>query len=118
MAPDSGFNTGKDMPMRNQYGLRQQGGIICPANRDDQGPAKQRIHCLIWKDMPDFWENSEASGWPTFCSKICHYGHMDAMQRSVAFRAHRRWLNLRKDIFNRQKWLSTLRLRDRSGRML
>ena len=49
------------------------GGIICPWNRDDHGPAKQRIHCMVWKDWQDF-DDWAAEGDHYFCRVLCQYG--------------------------------------------
>lgn len=48
-------------------------GIICPWNQNDKGPAKMRVHCLVWKNKEDFDEwASEGNNY--FCRVHCMYG--------------------------------------------
>ncbi len=66
-------------------GPNPDAGIICPWNKDDQGPAGMRIHCLIWKNWDDFLEWSAEAG---YCRPICHFGrNPEATRRSKEIRA-------------------------------
>lgn len=64
-------------------------GIICPWNKDDTGPAKERIHCLVWRNWEDFsGEFASDHSDPVFCTRHCQYGrNPEARRRSVEIRA-------------------------------
>lgn len=67
-------------------GLPQLGGLICPFNADNHGPAKKRIHCLVFDSYED-WDNEgkDYHGPGTrFCEKNCHYGNMTQSQMTKA----------------------------------
>ena len=90
-------------------------GILCPWNRNTNGPAKQRIWCYVWANEADFndW-GAEGNFW--FCRSACHYGHMEAAQRSRAWNSHKAFL-VRKRWHQRfARKIAGFRLRDRFGR--
>ncbi len=63
---------GLDVPPRS--------GILCPWNRDDQGPAGEAILCQVWKDWEDFveWGSDENH---RFCRVHCQRGRNPVVRR-------------------------------------
>ncbi len=82
---------GRDYPSppTNPYsGMAQLGGIGCPWNKDETGPAKQRVHCLVWRNWDDFNDNAGENNF-NYCRKICGYGHTEASKRHNAENARK-----------------------------
>ena len=76
---------GRDYPSPRtnpNTGMAQLGGIWCPWNKDETGPAKMPggVFCLVWKSWDDFNENASPNNFH-FCRKICNYGHLEATKR-------------------------------------
>ncbi len=77
--------TEKDVEPFDRHNPRS--GITCPWNRDDQGPAGRRIHCLIYKNHEDFSNEAAGYGDPPFCAKHCQHGrNPQARRRSQEIR--------------------------------
>jgi len=97
-------------------GLPQVGGIQCPWNRDASGPAKQRIHCMVWADQADFERWAPEGNFST-CRALCMYGRNPEYARRArdarqGFQA-RAWQRARY-----AQRIQRLRLRDRFGRVI
>jgi hypothetical protein len=61
--------------------LNPDGGIVCPWNRDEHGPAKERIsQCLVWRNDADF-DRWASEGNHYFCRVHCQYGRNPEVAR-------------------------------------
>ncbi len=49
-------------------------GILCPWNKNDEGPGGRPLHCLVYDDWEAFLESADASGQPVFCRRHCQHG--------------------------------------------
>lgn len=118
--PDSsdpgGFSERRPRLLNPSSGLPQLGGIQCPWNKDASGPARQRIHCMVWEDEADFDKWAPEGNYST-CRALCMYGRNPeyarrtrAMRQGFFLRARRRALFAR--------GVQRLRLRDRFGRVV
>ncbi len=111
------------------YGLPVHHGIICPWNKTDQGPAKRRLQCMIWKASEKL---GTKTGYEThaklepesgrFCRVICKYGKMYAQQRTQVERSassfrfsklaqikYEAWHERLKEWWQRQDWMPSKR---------
>lgn len=48
-------------------------GIVCPWNKDEHGPVRRKIVCLVWKNLDDFDEWGSEGNFH-FCKNLCQYG--------------------------------------------
>jgi hypothetical protein len=75
----------RKMRMPTLFGAVPQRGIRCPYNRNDLGPAKRSLWCMIWKNLDEYAKLAPES--TQFCRSLCHYGKNYATQRTMVERA-------------------------------
>jgi len=118
--PDSsdvgGFDEKHPRIANPSTGFPQLGGVSCPWNRDASGPAKQRIHCMVWQDEGDFDRWAPEGGYRV-CRALCMYGRNPEYARRA--RGAREAFRARADQRARfARAVQRLRLRDRYGRVV
>lgn len=118
--PDShdpgGFDERRPRTTNPSTGLPQLGGVLCPWNRDGSGPARRRLHCMVWADEDDFDRWAPEGNWST-CRAVCGHGRNPEYARRARDARQGFYVRARQRASFARR-LRALRLRDRFGRVV